>query len=138
MGAALQIASQVKYLGLLFIVRQPQHKVYGAWALLGDSMTTAVSIILGLLFRNYMKCVPPPGFDMVVSCGAITSFATATAASSMALAQSHLHIFRQVSYFKSDTAVSTMQLGSVWPDVTPRSVGAWRSHLLECACSPAT
>ena len=127
-GAALQIVSQVKYLGLVFHCEAAyspsfvnlKQKMHGAWALLQrhNGRLQCLSSV-GLLFRIYMVCVPPTTSYGCEVWGHY-KLTAATATSRGALAKSQLHIVRQISGVRSKIAVSII-LGRIWPDVPPRS-----------------
>ena len=113
-GAALQIVSQVKYLGLLFHTEAAftpsfvdlKQKMYGAWALLQRQYGRLQCLSsVGLLARIYMVCVPPTASYGCEVWGPY-KLQSASAASREALAKSHLHILRQISGVRSSTAVS--------------------------------
>ena len=112
-GAALQIVSQVKYLGLLFHTEAAfspsfvdlKQKMYGAWALLQRQYGRLQCLSsVGLLPRIYMVCVPPTASYGCEVWGHY-KLQSAAAASREALAKSHLHILRQISGVRSSTAV---------------------------------
>ena len=115
-GAALQIVSQVKYLGLLSHTEAAftpsfvdlKQKMYGAWALLQRQYGRLQCLSsVGLLARIYMVCVPPTASYGCEVWGHY-KLHSATAASREALAKSHLHILRQISGVRSSTAVSIL------------------------------
>ena len=102
--AALQIVSQVKYLGLLFRSEAAfspsfvnlKQKMYGAWALLRRQYGRLQCLSsVGLLFSVYMVCVSPTASYSCEVWGHC-KLQTATAASREALAKSHLHILRHI------------------------------------------